>query len=341
MKKLTAIILCLMMAAGVACAGSAPENPNVIGQQPEESAGAILTTTDRPQAEAPQESAQATPETPEPTPEPTETPTPEPTEAPTPEPTPEPTPQLVYGAPQSYKPTQKLKKTDLPVVYNMFKMNPKGKKEGRMFTFDLNGDGKAEKISFKLDYKRNRTTITAGKIIIKLKDGADLMYAMLIDLDPTTPYTDLVVSIDTGSDDYITIPLHIEKGKFVCGEALAAKPGVRLTSPDTRVLRAANGAPQLTLHRFGRGQAAYLSGFTYSPAAARMLLELLLYLTGADGTLAALCDHPLAEAAFFPADNTLAALNNSENEITTTVSCPAGKVTLTLAPLETKIVTIN
>ena len=127
----------------------------------------------------------------------------------------------------------------------------------------------------------------------------------------------------------------------VCGEALAAKPGVRLTGPDTRVLRAANGAPQLTLHRFGRGQAAYLSGFTYSPAAARMLLELLLYLTGADGTLAALCDHPLAEAAFFPADNTLAALNNSENEITTTVSCPAGKVTLTLAPLETKIVTIN
>ena len=220
MKKLTAIILCLMMAAGVACAGSAPENPNVIGQQPEESAGAILTTTDRPQAEAPQESAQATPETPEPTPEPTETPTPEPTEAPTPEPTPEPTPQLVYGAPQSYKPTQKLKKTDLPVVYNMFKMNPKGKKEGRMFTFDLNGDGKAEKISFKLDYKRNRTTITAGKIKIKLKDGADLMYAMLIDLDPTTPYTDLVVSIDTGSDDYITIPLHIEKGKFVRGEAL-------------------------------------------------------------------------------------------------------------------------
>lgn len=215
MKKLTAIVMCIIMTAGIACTGNVPEKQDVIGQQPEESAGTIVTTTD-----------QAQPETPDPTPEPTEEPTPEPTEEPTPEPTeaptptPEPTPQQLYGAPQSYKPTHKLKKDDLPVVYNMFKENPKGKKEGRMFTFDLDGDGKAEKISFKLDHKKNRTTITAGKKSIKLNDGAELMYAMLIDLDPETPYTDLVVSIDAGSDDYITIPLHIEKGKFVRGEAL-------------------------------------------------------------------------------------------------------------------------
>ena len=74
----------------------------------------------------------------------------------------------------------------------------------------------------------------------------------------------------------------------------------------------AKAPPTLTLHRFGRGKAVYLGGFTYSPAAARMLLELLLHLTGADGTLAALCDHPLAEAAFFPASRTLVVMSSGE-----------------------------
>lgn len=124
---------------------------------------------------------------------------------------------------------------------------------------------------------------------------------------------------------------------LLCADALAAKPGVRLADPDTRVLLARDGVPQMTLHAFGRGQAAYLSGFTYSPAAARMLLELLLYLTHQDGSPAALCGHPLAEAAWFPADHTLVALNNADETITTTVRCPAGEIALTLAPLETRI----
>ena len=124
---------------------------------------------------------------------------------------------------------------------------------------------------------------------------------------------------------------------FVSPEALAVKPGVRLTGPDTRVLRAEGGLPQLTLRRFGKGQAAYLSGFAYSPAAARMLLELLLYLTGANGADAAICDDPRVEAAWFPADSTLVALNNAEETVAATVRCPAGDIPLTLAPLETGI----
>ncbi|MBQ6233521.1 MAG: 1,3-beta-galactosyl-N-acetylhexosamine phosphorylase [Clostridia bacterium] len=123
----------------------------------------------------------------------------------------------------------------------------------------------------------------------------------------------------------------------VCREALAKKPGVRLTGPDTRVLCAADGLPQLTLHAFGQGQAAYLSGFAYSPAAARMLLDLLLYMTGQDGTAAAIAGHPLVEAAWYPADSTLAILNNSGEAIETTVSCPGGSVKVSLAPLETRI----
>ena len=120
-------------------------------------------------------------------------------------------------------------------------------------------------------------------------------------------------------------------------DALVRKPGVRLTRPDTRVLCAAEGVPQLTLHAFGRGQAVYMSGFTYSPAAARMLLELLLALTGRDGAEAGISDHPLVETAWFPADGTLAALNNADAPVSATVRCPAGSVRLTLAPLETRI----
>ncbi len=237
MKKTAVFILCLMMALGVACYA---EQPDMIGQETENTPDTSAAEAAQPATESPaEEDIQIQPEkqetsepeesgtvenTPEatlaPTAEPTSepTPTPEPTEAPTP--TPKPTPQQIYGAPQSFKPTQKLDQSDLPVVYNMYKMNPKGKKEAQMFTFDLNGDGKTEKISFKLDHKKNRTTITAGKIKITLKDGAEMVSAMLIDLDPTTPYTDLVVTIDAGSDDYIVIPLHIEGGKFVRGEAL-------------------------------------------------------------------------------------------------------------------------
>ena len=151
---------------------------------------------------------------------PTEEPAKEPTEEPTEEPTPEPVPQYVYGAPQSFSPTKMITNEQLPVVYEMYQMNPKDKKEAQMFTYDLNGDGKAEKISFKIDAAKNRTTITAGKQSIRLDEGSSLLRTMLIDLDPETPYTNLVVVIDMASDDYVVIALHIENGKFVRDETI-------------------------------------------------------------------------------------------------------------------------
>ena len=71
-----------------------------------------------------------------------------------------------------------------------------------------------------------------------------------------------------------------------------------------------------------------------------MLLDLLLTLTGRDGADAAICDHPLAEAAYYPADRALAVLNNSDQPLTTAVSCPGGRIEVTLDPLETRILTI-
>ncbi|MBQ6255667.1 MAG: hypothetical protein IJJ60_03675 [Clostridia bacterium] len=109
---------------------------------------------------------------------------------------------------------------------------------------------------------------------------------------------------------------------FVADQALGATPGIRLIAPDTRVLRAQNGVPALTLHSFGQGKAAYFGGFSYSPEAARMLLELLLYLTGTDGRAASLTDCPAAECAWFPASHALVIMNNQDAPCEVAVTLP-------------------
>ena len=109
---------------------------------------------------------------------------------------------------------------------------------------------------------------------------------------------------------------------YVADQALGTTPGIRLTGPDSRVLRARGGVPVLTLHPFGRGKAAYLGGFAYSPEGARMLLELLLYLTGADGRAAGMTDHPATECAWYPAAHTLAVMNSQDAPCDVTVTLP-------------------
>ena len=128
---------------------------------------------------------------------------------------------------------------------------------------------------------------------------------------------------------------------FVAEEALGATAGIRLTAPDTRVLREKDGLPALTLRFFGKGKAAYLGGFAYSPAAARMLLELLLHLTGAEGRAAGITDDPMAECAWFPSQRTLVVMNNREEPARVTVSLPEGEVQLCLEPHETVFETVN
>ncbi|MBR3504649.1 MAG: 1,3-beta-galactosyl-N-acetylhexosamine phosphorylase [Clostridia bacterium] len=123
----------------------------------------------------------------------------------------------------------------------------------------------------------------------------------------------------------------------VRAEALPARPGVRLTGPDTQVLCEKDGAPAFTLHRFGKGRAAYLSGFEYSPAAARMLMDLIAFLTGADRRAAGVSDHPMVECAWFPNDGTLVVFNNADEPVEATITCPKGDVAVSLRPLETRI----
>ena len=113
---------------------------------------------------------------------------------------------------------------------------------------------------------------------------------------------------------------------FVAGESLGMTAGIRLTDPDTRVLNARGDTPTLTLHAFGKGKAVYLGDFFYSPAGARMLLEILLHLTGADGSAAGLTDQFLAECAWFPEAKTLVVMNNSDMPMDVKIALPFGSV---------------
>ncbi len=112
---------------------------------------------------------------------------------------------------------------------------------------------------------------------------------------------------------------------YIHRDALAVKRDIRLTDPEAKVLAAACGAPQLTLKRCGAGCAAYLSGFAYSPEASRMLLELLAYMTGAEGCGAGISDDLRVGVAWFPSSNTLTVMNDADVHVDTTVRWPGGE----------------
>ena len=116
-----------------------------------------------------------------------------------------------------------------------------------------------------------------------------------------------------------------EKAPFYTAKECVGKTeGIRVTGPDTQVLLACGNTPLMTLHSFGKGKAVYLGGFTYAPEAARMLLEMLLFLTGADGSAAGLTDQAQAECAWYPESRTLVVMNNSGEPLDVKVTLPSG-----------------
>lgn len=99
-------------------------------------------------------------------------------------------------------------------------------------------------------------------------------------------------------------------GLVPAGCALPVRGGRFLTDGQARVLLSHDGYPDLTKNRFGKGCAFYLSGYSYSPENTRLLLNLI-----ADGTgkktdeMLYISDNPSVDCAYFPARNTLVAVN--------------------------------
>ena len=118
--------------------------------------------------------------------------------------------------------------------------------------------------------------------------------------------------------------------------ALAPNPNLYLTDGKAAVLAEKDGVPVMTVHPFGKGKAAYLSSFREGPESNRMLLELLMYLSGAKAEYVS--DSALVEAAWYPADRTLVVLNNSEEPAKASIALSDGNLDVTLNPMETRMI---
>ena len=71
-----------------------------------------------------------------------------------------------------------------------------------------------------------------------------------------------------------------------------------------------------------------------------MLLELLLLRCPEAAAKLHLSDSPWVETAYFPADRTLVAVNQSQETVTATLQGEQGPLTLTLSPLETRMIPV-
>ena len=87
---------------------------------------------------------------------------------------------------------------------------------GVMFEADLDQDGVAEPVSFALRTDDWATAITWGKSTVVLESD-EFVEAAVLDLDPASPFYNLLVVVDYGSDSYVTVELHPENGKLVQG----------------------------------------------------------------------------------------------------------------------------
>ena len=123
-------------------------------------------------------------------------------------------------------------------------------------------------------------------------------------------------------------------------EGLGKDTALYLTDGQATVYSDFAGVPQMTVHPFGKGHGVYLSDFTVTPESTRMLLEMLLHLTGVEAKELYLSDSAHVETAYYPADATLVVLNNREAETQTVVSTPNGEIVLKLAPMETRLLTL-
>ena len=93
--------------------------------------------------------------------------------------------------------------------------------EATMFEADLDQDGIAEPVSFRLDQDRWCTMITWGESAVQLEEGSDFVEAAVLDLDPASPFYNLLVVLDYGSDSYVTVELHPEQGQLVKGRTVS------------------------------------------------------------------------------------------------------------------------
>jgi len=130
----------------------------------------------------------------------------------------------------------------------------------------------------------------------------------------------------------------VKKAPFALHEgALGQEKNLYLTDVRAEVLSEHEGVPQMTLRRFGKGMGVYLSDFKVGQESSRMLMELLMYLTGMKPEELYLSNSAMVETAWYSADSTLVVFNNAETAMDAVVHTPDGDVNVSLTPMETRL----
>ena len=100
--------------------------------------------------------------------------------------------------------------------------------EETWLTVDLDSDGHAETFSLRVNPEFETSTILVdGEPALEINHGRYIDHVIFANLDPYTPYANLIYVIDWGSEDYVTYVLHLENGKLV--QDLERNNGVFLT----------------------------------------------------------------------------------------------------------------
>jgi beta-D-galactosyl-(1->4)-L-rhamnose phosphorylase len=110
-----------------------------------------------------------------------------------------------------------------------------------------------------------------------------------------------------------------------------------LTDGNAKVIAEENGVPTATINSYGKGKGIYLGNFELDNANTKLLLNLITYATGLGDNVKYVTDNAEAECAYYPADNKLVVINNSEDRIETSILTNEGRKTFTLEAFETKI----
>ena len=87
-----------------------------------------------------------------------------------------------------------------------------------LFRFDLDQDGAEEEFSLVLRPNDEwATALSMGNSTVILTEGDEPVAAEIVDLDPKSPFYNLLMVFDYGSDSYVTVELHPENGELIQG----------------------------------------------------------------------------------------------------------------------------
>lgn len=125
------------------------------------------------------------------------------------------------------------------------------------------------------------------------------------------------------------------------GAAAGCNPRVYLTDGEAAVLQAENGAPTLTMHRFGHGTGIFLGGYRISQENTRMLQNLILAGSGQPSAQLYVTDNLHTECAYFERSKTLVVLNNTRENQQTTIETEYGAVAVQLAPCAMRVIALD